>query len=386
MTALGIHDLSVATTHHVLELDDLAARNGVDPQKYRMGLGQAQMSVPAPDEDVVTMGAAAALPIIERHGTDRIRTLLFATETGVDNSKAAGVFVHSLLGLPAAVRTVELKQACYSGTAALQTALGIVARNPSEQVLVITADIARYELDSAAEPTQGAAAVAMLVSADPTLLALETASGVHTADIDDFWRPLDSTTAVVDGALSTRAYMDAVLGAWDDYRAHGGAEFADIDHFVYHQPFTKMARKAHARLAQHNGAESVPEAFESTFTYNIQLGNSYTASMYAGLAALLDSDDDLTGKRIGLLSYGSGSVGEVLSGIVQPGYREHVRAEQTRAALENRQRIALEDYRALHAAVDGSSTDQEFPQVTAAPFRLAGIRGHARHYESTRSA
>ena len=37
------------------------------------------------------------------------------------------------------------------------------------------------------------------------------------------------------------------------------------------------------------------------------MGNCYTASMYVGLASLLEqSDRDLTGKRIGLFSYGSG--------------------------------------------------------------------------------
>jgi hydroxymethylglutaryl-CoA synthase len=48
------------------------------------------MSVLAEDEDIVTMGAAAAKPLLERNGTDGVRTLLFATESGVDQSKAAG--------------------------------------------------------------------------------------------------------------------------------------------------------------------------------------------------------------------------------------------------------------------------------------------------------
>jgi hydroxymethylglutaryl-CoA synthase len=139
MSAIGIHDLAVATGHHVLELDDLAERLGVDPAKYHVGIGQDAFSVPAPDEDIVTMGAAAAKQVIDRHGSDGIRTVLFATESGVDQSKAAGVFVHGLLGLPQAVRVVELKQACYGGAAALQLALGIVARNPDERVLVIAA-------------------------------------------------------------------------------------------------------------------------------------------------------------------------------------------------------------------------------------------------------
>ena len=60
---LGIHDLSVATASHVLALADLAASAGVDPDKYRIGLGQDEMSVPAPDEDIVTMAARAAPPL-----------------------------------------------------------------------------------------------------------------------------------------------------------------------------------------------------------------------------------------------------------------------------------------------------------------------------------
>ncbi|MBK0296437.1 FAD-dependent oxidoreductase, partial [Bacillus sp. S34] len=66
--------------------------------KYHVGIGQDAFSVPAPDEDIVTMGAAAAKEIVDRHGVEGIRTVLFATESGVDQSKAAGVFVHGLLG------------------------------------------------------------------------------------------------------------------------------------------------------------------------------------------------------------------------------------------------------------------------------------------------
>ena len=141
----------------MLGLEVLAEQQGIDPNKYLIGIGQTAMSFPAADEDVVTMGAAAAAPIIERHGTENLRTLLFATETGVDQSTAAGVYVHSLLGLPPTVRTVELKQACYSGTAALQFAASLVARDPRQTVLVIASDIARYQLDRTEERRVGKA-------------------------------------------------------------------------------------------------------------------------------------------------------------------------------------------------------------------------------------
>jgi hydroxymethylglutaryl-CoA synthase len=109
--AVGIDDIAFATGANRIDLAELAGRFGVEPAKYYIGLGQSEMSVPAADEDIVTMAAAAAAPIIERHGSDRLRTVLFATESGIDQSKSAGVYVHRLLGLPQAVRVVELKQA-----------------------------------------------------------------------------------------------------------------------------------------------------------------------------------------------------------------------------------------------------------------------------------
>lgn len=381
MTPIGIHDLELATAHHVLDLGLLAEANGTDPNKYRIGIGQDEMSMPAPDEDVVTMGASAALPLLHRHGTEGIRTLLFATETGLDQSKAAGIWVHQLLGLPAHVRTVELKQACYSATAAVQAAIGIIARSPEEKVLVIASDVARYELDSGGEPTQGAGAVAMLVSANPALVEIEPLSGVHTADVDDFWRPNDSSTAVVDGALSVRAYLDALTGAWDDLAARGGPELAAIDRIVYHQPFTKMAKKAQQRLSTHAGGDLGEAGLVTGSVYNRRLGNTYTASLYASLAALLDHEEGLAGQRVGLFSYGSGSVSELLTGIVQPGYADPSRAKRVTAALDARVPLEVAEYRQLHATELPSAVDVATPRVTKAPFRFAGIEGQARQYE-----
>jgi hydroxymethylglutaryl-CoA synthase len=398
MTSIGIHDLELATAHHVVDLTRLAESNGTDPAKYHLGLGQDQMSFPAPDEDIITMGASAALPILERNGIEGIRTILFATESGVDQSKAAGVSVHRLLGLPKQVRVTEFKQACYGGTAALQAAVGIVSRFPDERVLVIASDVARYELDSPGEPTQGAGAVAMLVSADPALVEIERAAGLYTDDVDDFWRPNDSSTAVVDGALSVSAYLDALTGSWDDLESRGGPGIDEVDRILYHQPFTKMAKKGQQRLAEHTGAElsaALTQAEQAAageardmglFTgsiYNRRLGNSYTASLYAALAALLDHDAELAGRRVGMFSYGSGSVSEFLTGIVQPGYRTRSGADRVAAALDARVPLEVPECRELHARAYPSAEDVETPRVTSAPFRFAGLRGQARQYERT---
>ena len=46
----------------------------------------------------------------------------------------------------------------------------------------MASDVARYDLGSSGESTQGAAAAAMLVQADPALLAVENPAGVFTED------------------------------------------------------------------------------------------------------------------------------------------------------------------------------------------------------------
>ncbi|PPG32439.1 hydroxymethylglutaryl-CoA synthase [Pseudoclavibacter sp. RFBG4] len=387
-TPIGIHDLAFATGSRVLDLSVIAERLGTELEKYTIGIGQERMSITAADEDVVTMGAAAAKQIIDRHGVEGIRTVLFATETGIDQSKAAGVYVHQLLGLPATCRVVELKQACYSATAALQFAAALVARDPRQRVLVIASDVARYELDSSGEPTQGAGAVAMLVASDPDLVVIEPGSGVFTSDIMDFWRPNGRVTALVDGKYSIRAYLQAVENAWSDYAAQGGFPISEFSRFCYHQPFTKMASKAHRHLIKTAGGDldaGVLDAqIASTLKYNRIIGNTYTASIYLALLSLLDSDEELDGAKIGFLSYGSGSVAEFFAGTVQPGYRQHLRAEENRAVLEARVPIDAAEYLVWHERRDPSGLGEfTLPNETPGPFRLAGFTDLKREYTST---
>lgn len=393
---IGIHDIAVATSHYVLPLASLGVHNGTDPAKYSLGLGQDEFSFPAPDEDIITMGAAAAQQIIDRNGAEGIRTLLFATESGVDQSKAAGVGVHHLLEMPESVRVVEFKQACYSGTAALQAAIGIVSRSPQERVLVIMSDVAKYELDSPGEPTQGAGAVAMLISANPALISIEPISGIYTNDIDDFWRPNDSATAVVDGAISISAYLDALSGAWNDLQQRGGPSIDEIDRVLYHQPFTKMAKKAQEHLVEITGASlstllptddptSQPDARNTGLSdeskYNRRIGNSYTASLYIGLISLLHHDAELANKRLALFSYGSGSVSEVFTGVVQPGYFDADGVRKITLLLDSRVELDVETYRTLHSTNKPSAEDYSTPIVTGAPYRFAGVSGQARRYD-----
>jgi hydroxymethylglutaryl-CoA synthase len=61
--------------------------------------------------------------------------------------------------------------------------------NPTKKVLLIASDIAKYGLNTSGESSQGGGAVAMILSKNPRLVAIESGSGVYTEDVMDFWRP-----------------------------------------------------------------------------------------------------------------------------------------------------------------------------------------------------
>src|SRR5262249_36191269 len=142
------------------------------------------------------------------------------------------------------------------GTAGVMLAASWVgaAAARGRKALVVATDIARYALGSSAEFTQGAGAAALVVSEAPRLVVLDPVSGVFARNVYDFWRPLERHEALVDGKSSIDCSLDALDGALEDWRGHGGAAddlTACVDALLYHTPFPKMAWKAHLRLAAH---------------------------------------------------------------------------------------------------------------------------------------
>lgn len=385
---IGIDRLSFYTSNYFVDLRTLAEARSVEADKYYVGIGQEKMGIPPPDEDVVTLGASAAWPLMKEGELDDVELLLFATESGIDQSKAAGIYVHGLLEMSPRCRTLELKQACYSATGGIQLAIGFVARNPDKKALVIASDVARYELGSPGEATQGCGAVAILVSANPRLVSIDPECGYYTEDVMDFWRPNYRSEALVDGKYSTMVYIHALVESWKQYAEVSGRSLSDFDRFCYHIPFTKMAEKAHQKLCRkfkvEVGREQMQALLEDSLRYSRITGNCYSGSMYVGLTSLLDhSEEDLGGRRIGLYSYGSGCVGEFFSGVVQPGYRDFIYADQHRNLLANRMELTYQQYEDIfNYGVPTDGREYVFPQYKTGPFRFSGISQHKREYES----
>ena len=382
---IGIYKMAFATTNDYLDLVELAKERSVDPNKFTIGIGQDLQAVVPPTQDIVTLGATAAKKLLTPELEKNISTVIVATESGIDNSKASAIYIKRLLGLSDFTRTVEMKEACYSATAAIQFAKGVVALNPQETVLVIAADIARYGLNTPGEVTQGAGAVAMLISRNPHILTLEDTTVAYSKDIMDFWRPLYATEALVDGKYSTNVYIEFFLQTFTRYQQLTGRELADFAALTFHMPFTKMGKKGLEGLLKDRNDE-VAQRLRTQLTasqlFSRQVGNLYTGSLYLSLMSLLQNSDLRAGSRIGLFSYGSGAEGAFYTGILEDGYEHYMNNIQEE--LTHRHQVSVAEYEKLFNSQLGMNDgDIEFDVTNdPSPFVLKGQKDHQRIYEA----
>lgn len=390
MQTVGIDAMSFYSSNYFLNMATLAEGRGLPVSKFHEGLGQYQMAVFPPDEDIVSMGANAARQVLKKVDPKTIDMLLFATESGIDQSKSAGIFVHQLLGLPKQCRVLELKQACYSATAGIQLALPYLQQNPDRSVLLIASDIAKYGLGSSGESSQGGGAVAMVLTANPRVLAIEPEAGYHTEDVMDFWRPNYRDEALVDGKYSCELYLKLIKKTWQSYSEKSKRTFDDHQHFLFHVPVPRLVEKGLQMLRRTVGLpklseEALGETMHTALNYGRQLGNCYTAALYLSLISLLENtEEDLAHHRVGLYSYGSGCVAEFYSGVIQPGYQEGLDKSYHHTLLKQRKALSLEEYEHFYQypfPMDGGQ--HEMPQQEREnAFRLSKVAHHKRIYEA----
>jgi len=366
MIDVGVDGMAIYVPQLFLEHQDLAAARGVHPDKFLLGLGNHRMAVLPIWEDAVTMAANAAAQLLERTGTspEEIHQLVVSTESGVDHSKPVASFVQGLLGIGSRCRIYEIKHACYGGTAGIVNSIDWIYRNyqSSRKALVIATDMARYGFESAGEPTQGAGAVALLLSTRPRLFSVDTSlNGIYSKDVFDFWRPTGHRVPLVDGKFSIDCYLTALEESVSHFRANLGIDrgslLDNLDYLVYHMPFTHMARKAHRHLVEIEAAGRPAEERERLFRKSLQdkvepgllgareVGNIYTGSVYMGLVSLLVTERErCEGRRVGVFSYGSGCGAEFFLCHLKKDLAAVIDGLRFREQLARRTKVSVEEY------------------------------------------
>lgn len=123
-----------------------------------------------------------------------------------------------------------------------QLAKDYIEKRPNEKVLVIASDTARYGIQSGGEPTQGAGAVAMLISNNPSILELNDDAVAYTEDVYDFWRPTGHKYPLVAGALSKDAYIKSFQESWNEYARREDKTLSDFESLCFHVPSLKWVK------------------------------------------------------------------------------------------------------------------------------------------------
>ena len=370
---VGIHGISVYTPATYISQSELEAHNGVSSGKYTLGLGQNNMAITGDNEDINSIALTAVKSLLEKYGISpsEVGRLEVGTETLVDKSKSTKTVLMSLFEGNSDIEGATVLNACYGGTSALLNAFNWCESEgwDGRFAIVVAADIAAYARGPA-RPTCGVGACAILIGRDAPLSYNPKTKATHAANVWDFFKP-DHTVEypVVDGALSQVCYYKALEDCYnrlcekidnvgDDDDQIGSmrpfdAETADF--LCFHAPYNKLVQKSYARLylvdarrryertgvvdvrdndlqdwitcpieetyssreldnlLKTKSSGSFKQRLTSANAFSKEIGNTYTASVFMGLASLLSKEGQekgrLTdGKEIVMFSYGSGAM------------------------------------------------------------------------------
>jgi hydroxymethylglutaryl-CoA synthase len=239
---IGISGFASYIPQYRVKLADWCKWTGDNWDKVRAVVGSG-FRMRGPNENAYTMAATAVLRLITQYQIDpqRIGYLALGTESSTDNS-AGAVIVKGMVNkgltsigkprLSRACEVPEFKHACLGGVYAMKAAARFLALDGKGKIaIVVCSDVAEYERATSGEPTHGAGAVAMLIEAEPKLLALElhnsgSASEYRGPDFrKPFYRFMGQTPGefgqprdfpVFNGKYSTTCYIDEVLSAMRD--------------------------------------------------------------------------------------------------------------------------------------------------------------------------
>ena len=449
MKKVGIDAVHYHVPQLFLSIENLAEARKIPFAKLNKGLGLTEMAVCDQDEDTATMAANAALNLIHSSelNLSEIGRIYIGTESAIDSAKPTASYVLEILessfAKTAGKRSlmhcdvIDMTFACVGGVDAMLNCLDWIRSGQDRKAIVIACDQAKYELNSGGEYTQGAGAVAFLLTENPGLLAIQPEIGVAVESVGDFFKPrrlqskielfksaakmlgqnisdtdleelmnssnhsiwghpahnieIHRDEPVFDGPYSNDCYTLRIQEALDHLKTQKDYNvLRDWDQLIFHLPYAFQGRrmiaplwvdwmiqKGDLELLENQSGMSKPandtkewaafvKACSKTDLYkefvkskiekseraSSRIGNMYTASIFMSLVSYLRSSyenlDELTGKTIGFLSYGSGSKSKVFEGVIQPKWKDRIQQIDLFNELDRREAISFNTYEDLH--------------------------------------
>jgi hydroxymethylglutaryl-CoA synthase len=414
-TGIDAITFDVAKIH--LPIKTLAIARNIEPEKLEKGLGLIKMTLPDTHQDTVVFGANALTKLVQDNNINlnEIARIYVGTESAIDNSKPISSFLVALMeqkfgeNILSECDVVDFTFACIGGVDALQNCIDFVTLNPTKKAIVVTTDFAKYDLNSTGEYTQGAGAVAMLITSNPRIIAFENHWATSTKGVFDFFKPyrtiskqqitgnttneswfenleseveIHKDQPVFDGQYSNQCYMDRTRDAYFSFKKiKNTAEtvYDTWESIVMHLPYAFQGRRMLSEIyaldasnkiisGEENATEyhnklkevSKSETYRDFVTQKLQpaeiasslIGNLYTGSIFMGLLSTLahfhDNKIEVSDKKFGFLAYGSGSKSKVFEGTIQSEWKSAIANINLFETLEKSIEIDFETYEKLH--------------------------------------
>lgn len=414
---VGIDAIAFDIAKIHLPIKTLANARNIEPEKLEKGLGLIKMTLPEIYQDSVVFGANALTKLIQDNDINlsEISRIYVGTESGIDSSKPIASYLLSLMeekfgeGSLSECDAVDFTFACIGGVDALQNCLDFIRLNPNKKAIVVTTDIAKYDLNSTGEYTQGAGALAMLVTSNPRIIAFDQNWATNTKGLFDFFKPyrtilkseitgnssnepwfenmeseieIHKEQPVFDGQYSNQCYMDRTRNAYFSFKKLKNSEETVYDSWesiIMHLPYSFQGRRMLSEIYTLDAKTKILSGSEDATEYQNKLkevskseeyksfvnqkllpaelassliGNLYTGSIFMGLLSTLahfyDSEKEISGKTFGFLAYGSGSKSKVFEGEIQKGWKTQISKVKLFEILEESQEIDFKTYEKLH--------------------------------------
>ena len=445
MKKVGIDSLSYYVPSLYVDIEELAVKRDISAEKLIKGLGLKKMATPDYDEDSASIAANSLFRLIKENNINptEVGRVYLGTESGVDASKPTSSYVVEIIEEIFAkdygercfknCDIVDLTFACAGAVDALQNCCDWVRNGENRKAIVIASDIAKYELNSTGEYTQGAGSVSMLICEDPSIISFNGSWGVSTKGIGDFFKPrrlfkksnifveaakllkqeISSSEAetiledadskfwsdsndlievykeepIFEGQFSNESYKERVYEALENFNNQNQRDVLnEWENIIFHLPYAFHGRRMIVNkwldwMSENGRAEEIyseigrPESnqdkdwLKKVSKSNLykkfikakiapgekassEIGNMYTASIFMALISSLvdgfENDKDFENKKIGFVSYGSGSKAKIFEGTVQKNWIEKVSSIKLYDSLNKRKKISIDIYENLH--------------------------------------
>ena len=296
----GIVGYGAYVPRNRIKTEEIARQWGKNAEAIRRGLMLDEKSVPALDQDTITISVEAARGAIARAGIDpkQIGAVYIGSESHPYAVKPSGTVLIDALDIGPEVHVADYEFACKAGTEAMFVALGLVESGRVEYALGIGADTSQGAPNDALEFSASAGGAAFIFGKQQLLAdVVETYS--YTSDTPDFWRREGMFYPKHGGRFTGEpAYFKHVMGASNALLEKTGTNPSDFQYAVFHQPNGKFPMAVGKKLG------FTREQIETGWLVPT-LGNTYSGSSPMGLTAVLEVAKP--GDKIFMCSYGSGS-------------------------------------------------------------------------------